>query len=99
MAAWIVAMLSSSFAAPYIPDIPMQPSPRGKTSGPVAPSRRVLVEGLMPIERARSGPTRSRDAPEHEITDDARGGRCAQDREFRGVQHRDIREREPADAE
>jgi len=38
MAAWIVAMPSSSELAPYIPLMPMQPSAMGNTSGPVAPS-------------------------------------------------------------
>jgi hypothetical protein len=37
-AAWIVAMLSSRSAGPYIPDIPMQPKPTRDTSGPCSPS-------------------------------------------------------------
>ena len=37
MAAWIVAMLSFSSAAPYIPDMPMQPRPIAETSGPFFP--------------------------------------------------------------
>jgi len=50
IAAWMVATLSASSVAPYIPDIPMQPSPKGNTEGPVAPSftvlSRVVIAGL-----------------------------------------------------
>src|SRR5947209_5779638 len=38
----MVVMLSASSAWPYIPDIPMAPSPSVETSGPVAPSLRVI---------------------------------------------------------
>ena len=38
---WIVAMLSASSAAPYMPDIAMQPSPTAKSRGPSFPSERV----------------------------------------------------------
>ena len=41
-AAWIVAMLSRRSAGPYMPDIPMQPSPIRDTSGPFAPSMFVI---------------------------------------------------------
>lgn len=34
----MVRMLSASSVAPYMPDIPMQPSPSRNTSGPVEPS-------------------------------------------------------------
>ena len=40
-AAWIVAMLSARSAMPYVPDMPMHPSPRDETTGPVAPSCRL----------------------------------------------------------
>src|SRR5690606_41781642 len=57
MAAWMVARLSASSAAPYIPDIPMHPSPRGKTSGPVAPSftfvRFVIFEPPFDVDPKR----------------------------------------------
>ncbi|GAA1578566.1 hypothetical protein GCM10009731_35660 [Streptomyces globosus] len=39
-AAWIVASDSPRSASPYSADMPIQPSPRGKTAGPVEPSRR-----------------------------------------------------------
>src|SRR5688572_1977572 len=40
----MVARLSaSSGAGPYMADMPMQPSARGKTSGPVAPKRRDFI--------------------------------------------------------
>jgi hypothetical protein len=39
----IVAMLSASSACPYIPDIPMQPSPTAETCGPPFPSVRVCM--------------------------------------------------------
>ncbi|GGS91114.1 hypothetical protein GCM10010286_14850 [Streptomyces toxytricini] len=39
-AAWIVATDSPRSASPYSADIPMQPSPSGKTAGPVEPRDR-----------------------------------------------------------
>ena len=42
-AAWIVAMLSARSAGPYMPDMPMQPSPIAETSGPLLPSLRRLI--------------------------------------------------------
>jgi len=36
----MVATLSRSSAGPYIPDIPMHPSPMGNTWSPVEPSAR-----------------------------------------------------------
>src|SRR5579863_8334298 len=43
MAAWMVAMLSFSSAAPYMPDMPMQPRPMAETSGPFFPNRRICI--------------------------------------------------------
>src|SRR6266851_3349459 len=57
-------MLSLSSVPPYIPDIPMQPSPIALTVGPVAPSRRVVIVVIRPACPARlsaGGPHRSGD--------------------------------------
>jgi hypothetical protein len=44
----MVAKLSVSSVAPYIPLMPMQPKAMGKTSGPVDPSlRRCLVDVVI----------------------------------------------------
>src|ERR1700722_4006355 len=42
-AACKVARLSWRFAGPYIPDIPMQPSPSAETAGPVLPSGNCFI--------------------------------------------------------
>src|SRR5689334_20794304 len=45
----MVAMLSASSLWPYMPDMPMQPSARGNTKGPVAPScRREVMRASYP---------------------------------------------------
>src|ERR1041384_1090979 len=42
----MVAVLSRSSAAPYMPDMPMHPSAMGNTAGPAAPSRRSTIGNL-----------------------------------------------------
>jgi hypothetical protein len=39
-------MLSARSAGPYAPDMPMQPSPRAATSGPVRPSLRRSIDAI-----------------------------------------------------
>jgi hypothetical protein len=43
----MVAMLSARSAGPYMPDMPMQPSPSALTSGPSAPSFRLWIEAIF----------------------------------------------------
>src|SRR5215469_17441010 len=40
-------MLSARSAGPYMPDIPMQPSPRAETRGPAAPNRQYRTGKLL----------------------------------------------------
>src|ERR1035441_6973612 len=47
MAAWMVEMLSASSLGPYMPDIPMQPSARADTGGPLAPSGLVIMSNRL----------------------------------------------------
>src|SRR5215218_4051778 len=55
-AAWIVAMLSARSAGPYMPDIPMAPRPISETTGPVAPSVRVVImPSMMAARREAQG--------------------------------------------
>ena len=46
-AAWMVAMLSARSAGPYMPDMPMHPSPRAETSGPLVPSLRRWIVAIF----------------------------------------------------
>src|SRR5579885_3084184 len=67
----MVAMLSFSSALPYTPDIPIQPSPIGKTEGPEAPSWRMPFDRIGSLaflrfnsvlpEQTRRGESRRRD--------------------------------------
>src|SRR3954447_23978598 len=61
-AAWIVATLSSSSVAPYMPDISMQPRPNALTVGPVVPSCRVCMPRISPLAPpgTRTGPSGDR---------------------------------------
>src|ERR1700730_2290977 len=46
-AALRVARLSLRSEGPYIPDMPMQPSPSAETEGPVLPRDRCFIENLL----------------------------------------------------
>ena len=43
----MVAMLSSRSAGPYMPDMPMHPSPTAETSGPLVPSLRRWIVAIL----------------------------------------------------
>jgi hypothetical protein len=43
-------MLSSRSAGPYMPDIPMHPSPSAETVGPFLPRRRFVIESPFDSE-------------------------------------------------
>src|SRR5437764_6916523 len=70
-AAWTVAMLSRRSARPYVPDMPMQPSPTRAVGGPCCPSV-VLMTCTIASRRSAEGVADSGDETtdmnQHEVS-------------------------------